>query len=469
MIARLKSLSLDQIMLGLIALLVLAVGLVLVSVKLIGIRVRTDLTETNRSTFETITLTFSSPVDPVQVESSFLLEPSIEGRFEWVSSRVMRFIPAGFEPETDYELVLSAGEMGANGELLRRDKTWSFRTRKPLVAYIHSVKGKRELWVVGADGKGARRLLEIESAIADFDASPDGEFLVVSIVNKLERLDLWLADRDGQNLEMLLDCEGGNCSTPAISPDGKFLAYSRQAQGITPFSTLSSPRIYVFDLVNEKDAPLLADSQLTGYAPIWSPDGKWIASFDDILEIIRVVSIDTGKQVSLSSPVGTVLGWSPDSQQIAYITVDETSAGAKTVVLVANLNDGEVSYLAGKQDAQDYNYSALAWSPVDEEKLVVGYRREPDDVPNRLWLVSPAHFEGKPFAEEENHSYNGPVWDPWGKGILFQQIELSGGDKPESILWGSAIALWDPEIVFWEPEMSSPRAIADGFSPRWLP
>jgi hypothetical protein len=59
------------------------------------------------------------------------------------------------------------------------------------------------------------------------------------------------------------------------------------------------------------------------------------------------------------------------------------------------------------------------------------------------------------FAQEENFSYYGPRWDPWGKVVVFQQVRLG--------------AAYQPEIAFWQSGMKVPDVLAEGFSPRWMP
>lgn len=455
MISRLKSLTLDQAMLGLVLVLVVAIGLVLLGGTQAGILVSVDLTEAGQGPFEAITLAFSVPVSEAEVESRFSLDPQSGGRFEWPDPQTLRFVPSGLQPDTRYELVLRSGEIGLNNESLRREKSWSFRTRAPLIAYTSAPVGENELWVVGLDGGGAHRLVDPENTVFNYDVSPDGEFLILAMFSLQNRADLWRVDRDGQNLEMLLDCGGGICSTPAISPDGKLVAYTREAPGITPNSSLSAPRIHILDLANRQDRPLFSDSQIIGYGPTWSPDGKWVTSYDGIQDIIRVVSIETGEQVSLQSVVGGAVSWSPDSTRLAFRTIEEGETDLNTVVMLADFTSGEISYLIGKGSRLDYQYSALAWSPVNEDELILGLRPVPEEPSTGLWLINPKLLEGQMFAQEENYSYYDPRWDPWGKAVLLQQLRLG--------------AAYRTEIAFWEPGMSAPRVLAEGFSPRWLP
>ena len=104
---------------------------------------------------------------------------------------------------------------------------------------------------------------------------------------------------------------------PAWSPDGKSIAYFSDASG--------EYQLYVRDqegLQPPKVIDLGPDASFF-YAPHWSPDSKRIAFTDKHLRIWYVdvaggkpVKIDTGLRGGFDAPIE--LGWSPDSQWIAY-------------------------------------------------------------------------------------------------------------------------------------------------------
>jgi tricorn protease len=104
---------------------------------------------------------------------------------------------------------------------------------------------------------------------------------------------------------------------PAWSPDGKSIAYFSDASG--------EYQLYVRDqdgLQPPKVIDLGPDASFF-YAPHWSPDSKRIAFTDKHLRIWYVdlaggkpVKVDTGLRGGFDAPIE--LGWSPDSQWIAY-------------------------------------------------------------------------------------------------------------------------------------------------------
>jgi Tol biopolymer transport system component len=396
------------------------------------------------------------PVDPKAVEPLLSLDPGTAGRIEWLDAKSMQFLPSSpLLPDTVYEVKLNSGEIGQSGELLRDDQSWTFSIRPSLIAYLAFPDEGSEIWVVDKDGSSPRRLFEIETSVFDFDTSSNGEFIVYSAFNGQKGLDLWFVDRNGVSSTKLLDCGTGRCSTPSISPDSKRVAYTREAPGLSPTDAPGAPRIFILGLENKQDGPLFEDSQILGYGPRWSPDGKWLSSFDGLQDLIRVVSFETGEQVLLPSMIGTTLSWSPDSNRLAFIDVKDTPSGPRTVVNIADFKTGEIKNLLGLRDALDFGYGALAWSPVKEDQLVIGMRPLPDDPSHGLWLIDIDTIGGTKIAYEKGVTYQSPRWDLWGNAILFQQFQLGQASQPE--------------ISFWQSGMDEPRIVAQGLSPRWLP
>ena len=456
--------SLDRAAGGLILGLVILIIVTIFLGSQIGVRVSAGFADAQVGPLSPLTLTFSVAVNPTDVEPLLSLDtstslstgPEAAGRVEWVDSNTLQFLPASpLQPDTIYTMTLGPGPIGENGELLRSEQTWTFSVRAPLIVFQAFPENRSEIWAVDKEAQSPHRLVETDLRIYDFDASPSGEFIVYSAYDKQGGLDLWIVRRDGKSSSKLLDCGAARCTIPSISPDSTRVAYTREAPGLTPDSAPGAPRIYILDINSRQDSPLFEDSQILGYGPLWSPDGKRVSSFDGLQDQIRVVSLETGEQVLLPSVIGSYLSWSPDSNQLAFIDAEDTLDGLRTVVNIADFTTGEVKNLLGQRDLLDFDYSALAWSPVEQSQLIIGMRPQPDDPSDGLWLIDIDTIAGTTIAYEKGVTYQAPRWDLWGKAVLFQQFKLGEAARPQ--------------ISFWENGMDEPRVLAEGLSPYWLP
>ena len=109
------------------------------------------------------------------------------------------------------------------------------------------------------------------------------------------------------------------------------------------------------------------DPQIIGFGPAWSPDGKYITSYDGVRAAIRVASIATGEQFTLPSATGgEAPTWSPDSQNILFTDEAASPDGSSswTEIKLANVATGDISVWIGKDDAQNYQYGELAWAQI---------------------------------------------------------------------------------------------------------
>ena len=101
--------------------LLLAIALVILIANQIGIRVTAQLPARNLiGPYEGLTLVFSESVDESLAIEKFFIQPDVKGKFEWVNSKTLRFIPdRPFEPDTEYVLALTPGLLTSNDKYLK--------------------------------------------------------------------------------------------------------------------------------------------------------------------------------------------------------------------------------------------------------------------------------------------------------------------------------------------------------------
>ncbi|HUH99079.1 MAG TPA: hypothetical protein VLZ89_17090 [Anaerolineales bacterium] len=405
-----------------------------------------------------ILLRFSEPVDQTVAQLLFSIRPETSGKLDWMDARTLRFTPqAPFRPGTDYQIQVRAGYLGNKSLLLRFNHLWVLHVRQPQIAYLASINNNIQLWTVDPDGRYPHRLGNFNKAIFDFDAAPDGEYLVFSALNDKQGADLWYVDRNGNSLQPLVPCGADRCTSPAISPDSRQVAYTRETAPIAPGMPTGAPRIWVVNVQSGEDRPLYSDPQIIGFGPGWSPDGKYITSYDGVQAVIRVAALATGEQFTLPSATGGEMpAWSPDSQNILFTDEAASPDGSSswTEIKMANVATGDISVWIGKNDTQDYQYGELAWA-ADPNEIIIGLKLPPDFTSRGLLLVQPNDPGGPTVARDPQYVYQTPKWDPWGNEVLFQEEMISGQHTTN--------------IALWEMGMSQPRVVAQGTWPHWLP
>jgi hypothetical protein len=158
----------------------------------------------------------------------------------------------------------------------------------------------------------------------------------------------------GQIIEVATDAEME--LNPAISPDGKMVAFAAGAPG--------HERIYVRQLSGGRT---LLTSDLDGYHdyPRWSPDGSTIlfvrstkAGGRSVYESAHLVPMIGGAPRLLFAPEGGILAspaWSPDGKMIAY--------GDPVGLRVRPVQGGAARTIVSSSDLGKPQLHSPAWSP----------------------------------------------------------------------------------------------------------
>jgi len=181
------------------------------------------------------------------------------------------------------------------------------------------------------------------------DWSPDGDHFVFAS-NRPSRdeplFDLYLADINGENLVQLTEnnSNGWVDTLPAWSPDGEQIAFVRynyvggeEFEGGPEGLWLINPET--------KEETLLYESSIAAedLAPVWSPDGEYLAFLEPINEehVLRVIDIDSGEPREINTVPGDkrTVSWSPDSRALIFTNfVDSVVA-----MYILDLRSGELT------------------------------------------------------------------------------------------------------------------------------
>jgi Tol biopolymer transport system component len=218
--------------------------------------------------------------------------------------------------------------------------------------------------------------------------------------------------RLGRRVQLTLD--PGLEIDPALSPDGKFVAFAAGPLGQT--------RLYVRQIDGATSVAITPEHGGFGRVPRWSPDGSRLVFLSERgLEVVPVL----GGPSKLILPVeqGTWADgtWSPDGRSTAYALGDS--------VYVRSLDGGAARGLAGLREAH-----SCTWSPDGRWLACVSGNRQfvnNQDFGNRatssVWLIPAAG--GAPIRVTDDESLNmSPAWLPGHPSLLFVSNRDGGRD-----------------------------------------
>ena len=220
------------------------------------------------------------------------------------------------------------------------------------VAFMSREDSGVTIYVQAADGSGTPdRLLtnEMLTALVPYDWSPDGETLFLTAFSPETDRDVGMVSTDGLGTWEPLIQTPAREQSPAISPDGRWLAYASDESGRSEVYVQRFP-----DFLGRQQV-----SVESGYRPRWSEDGRELfylrAPVGPPTAVVRVtVEATNGDPPALNfGPEEVLFDWryhiqadpmqsydvSPDGQRFLMITsneTDEAGSGRAEIKVVLN-------------------------------------------------------------------------------------------------------------------------------------
>lgn len=352
----------------------------------------------------------------------------------------------------------------------KHDRDFAVSPNEDQVAFIDSVDGQTDIWVVPMNGGRPSRVTNDAAPDSNPVWTPDGNRIVYSSKRNgvkqicMVRLDgsqpvqltvndsntnvldisfdgskiLYSTDRDESDVwgikldlqkESQLTSDTGIKLWPDVSPDGKTVAYQyiRGATGATLFNSL---------LLAKSLASDTSDLQLTsdGFAPQWSPDGKQVAflHYANGTSDLWMVHATGGDAKALTTG-GVVFGgfsqlpynrmqaqdfqWSRDSAHLIYCAKTSNI----TNVWQVGIDGSAPTQLSDNTDGS-VRFFNPTWSP--DEKRLAWLAVATETNATSLWVLS----EGQKKKLFESTSPLGLVgWSQTGDELILKTI--SGTDS----------------------------------------
>ncbi|MBM3121670.1 MAG: hypothetical protein FJZ97_05735 [Chloroflexi bacterium] len=411
-------------------------------------------------------LTFNQPMEPSSVSTRLHLSPQVDGELLWEGQTLIFRPLEGWPAGATIEVRLEAGARSQSGLATWMASDWRFTLRSPRLAYLWPAGKPADIYTLLPAAESPERLTSLRN-VDDFTLGSRATELAYSVEGSDGSTELRALRVDSGEDRLLFRCpDGERCSSPAISPDGRLVAFVRGAE-----TSAGAGRTRIWLLETGASVPHPASPERSSaLMPFWSPQG-WLTYVDTTRGALVVVSASDPEAVvplgASPSTQGERGAWSPDEMYLVYpdliFSADDDAQGEAAATLETHLYRWQPTTgalldlsLAAGERVED---GSPSFSP-DGEWIVFGRRvlAAGQWTPGRqLWRMRVDGSQAEALTGESFINHGAPVWSPFGDRLAYLRYNVGAPLEPAE-LWWFDLAL----------RQSSP-AVVGGYAPVWIP
>ena len=295
-------------------------------------------------------------------------------------------------------------------------------------------KNLSDLWIIGTDGTGLRRLTNDPAADRHATWTPDGKEILFES-NRSGSMQIWMIAPDRTGMQQLTTLSTG-ASQPVVSPDGKWLAFlSEVFPEYSAFPFIRSDSLNKIRLDQLDHGPVKAKiitHLLYRHWDTWV-DGKRVHLFVQPFPAGTPRDLTPGDRdavpTSSTFSAGTDFSFSPDSKELAYTA---TPTPPHEEAWITNHDIYTVTIADGSRHQITANPAADGYPQFSPDGKYIAYRaqRRANYEGDRweLMLYDRSNGALRSLTAKFDFPVGTPIWSPDSKALFFDAD--SGGNSP---------------------------------------